>query len=307
MFCRSIGAAEGHFLKKSDTGALSSVTSVGIDKVFNDEFNAASMKAKEDPSPAHEALRRKEVIAVVDINKDPSVPAWFMDLMGKYKFNSMVAVPLLGQDSVIGILCAYYHDVCLFDQNTLAHLMMMGRMVGAGMEKSMRADRAVSLDRKDQVVDEFLKILADRPLNQMQLFQLLAKIIVPIFPVKAVVCGPVRKSAEGTSLTLVGGVGVSSTVLSNRYTLPPIVVKRLGKGNGSPDLGSLNSSQWGALKPLIHFPTTRGLCYPLTKQKKVLGAVLGWSNSATPFIEDDLLLFARLARIAALGLNLITK
>jgi len=229
MFCRSIGASEGHFLRRNEFGNLSSINSVGVPKDFDQKFNTDHLNASNEPSPLDEAFQQKEVIAIVELKKEKNIPPWFMKIMNDHGFNSLVAVPLIGSKEPVGILCAYYHDVCLFDQNTMDHLMTIGRMVGSATEKTIGAERAVSLGAKDKVSDEFLKVLTTRQFSKAQVYDLLAKFAGKALSLGGVVCGPIRRNNEGLTMTVAGGYKISSSLISTRIVLPPFIGKSLMK------------------------------------------------------------------------------
>lgn len=302
MFCRSVGASEGHFLRRSGR-SLTSIVSFGLSKDFDGEFNAVHMSTG-PLCPQDEASERKEVVAIVELQKDVSIPPWFMTLMNKHNLKSLVAVPLLGQTGVIGILCAYYKDICLFDQNTLDHLMMIGRMVGAATEKSVEADRAESLGQKDKLVDKYLDALSSTNLSSVQTFQLLVNFVSKIIDLDVVASGPVRKTSDGISITLAAVAGLPSSVLAERYDLPPFVIRHLSSAaSQKPDLPVAAQKEWGDMAPLVKRPTVKPICLPLFWRKKMFGVLIGWRQDVGPLNADDALLLTRLTKITALAFS----
>jgi GAF domain-containing protein len=300
MFCRSVGASEGHFLRRSGR-SLTSIISFGLGKEFDREFNNSHTSGT-PLCPQDEACERKEVVAVVELQKDPSMPPWFMDLMNKYHLKSMVAVPLLGQAGVVGILCAYYKDICLFDQNTLDHLMMIGRMVGAATEKSAEAGRAESLGLRDKMVDKYLDALNSANLSSVQMFQMLVQYVAKTVDMDVVVSGPVRKTSDGISITLAAATGLPSSVLAERYDLPEFLVDHLSEPQKA-DMSPVAQKAWDDMAPLIKRPLVKPICFPLIHKKKMIGALVGWRQDTASISSDDALLLSRLTKITALAFS----
>lgn len=301
MFCRSVGATEGHFLRKIPDGTLTSMVSFGLGRNFDEEFNQVHSTSG-SLCPQDEAFEKKEVVAIVELQKDDSVPDWFMELMNQHHLKSLVAVPLLGQTGVIGILCAYYKDICLFDQNTMDHLMMIGRMVGAATEKSAEAERAGVLGAKDKMMDKYLDALAGSNLSSVQIFQLLVQFVAKVVPFTAVLGGPARKTSDGISITLAAVAGLPSSILAERYDLPPFVVRAL-QTTPKSDLPMMVPKDWGMLAPLLKKQSAKPICLPLMWKKKLIGVLLGWSHEPVSLNPDDMLLLSRLTKITALGLS----
>jgi hypothetical protein len=301
MFCRSVGATEGHFLRRTGR-SLTSIVSFGLGKDFDQQFNQARVPGALS-CPQDEASERKEVVAIVELQKDTSLPPWFMDIMNRHGLKSLVAVPLLGSTGVIGILCAYYKDICLFDQNTLDHLMMIGRMVGAATEKSAGAERAESLGQKDRLVDKYLDALTSANLSSVQTFQLLVQFVAKVIDADVVVSGPVRKTADGISITLAAVSGLPSSVLAERYDLPSFLVRHMNAAAPKADLPAAAQKEWGDMASLVKRPSVKPFCLALMWKKKLIGALIGWRSDTAPIESDDSLLLTRLTKITSLAFS----
>ncbi|OVE76619.1 hypothetical protein BVX98_05460 [bacterium F11] len=327
IFCRSIGAGEGHLLRGTDDNQLQSVISFGMGKDFDQEFNKASGEAGLPDrqaglpdrqaglpdrqagqaggslSPLDLAFRQKEVMAIIDLTKDPDIPPWFLNIMKRNKFNSLVAVPLLGQKKTIGVLCAYYHDVCLFDQGTMDHLYMIGRMVGVATEKDFTGASEMLASQKTNEIDEFLKMVTTKSLTKLQLFGSLAKFAQTALESEVAICGPLRKMNNKLSFTVAAGAGISPNLISQRYNLPPLLEKSLLKANSRNAIFSAPKKDWGELKTMIEGNLLHGIGKTILWQNKIIGGIIGWRSGPTAFGESDNIMLNRLALIAALALN----
>jgi len=302
MFCRSIGASEGHILQLNAQGELTSQASVGLGKEFDDDFNSSHSLNGSDGSPLDEAFNKKEVLAIVDLKKETSLPKWFLDLMEKYKIQSVVAVPLLGQENSVGILCAYYHDVCLFDQNTLGHLTMVGRMIGTSMERQGGDGRSSMEGPASRLIDGFLSEITSQSLSKNEIFAVLAKTMGEALMTGGVVAGPIREEQGKIFLKIAGSFGLPGKEFNQVYLLPEFLEEKLKSAHFEEDSGVSNSSQWGSWKHLIDGSVKYFAC-PLSFRKKRLGLLMGWVPVQKRLPEEIPLLARRLGKISAIGLN----
>jgi hypothetical protein len=249
------------------------------------------------------AFQEKEPVAIVDVARDPDIPAWFLKLMKNHGFISMVAVPLMGAEKPIGILCAYYQDICLFDRATLGHLMMIGKMVGGASEKSIAAEKAVTHGEREKAADQFLKILTSKDSSKVQIYSLLAKIASEAISASGLLCGPLTKTTRGLTLTVAGGTGISPSVLSHQCVLPVFLTTRFLSGVGAADGSTRTLSEWGEMKSLVSDNVSVDLARPLTHRNNLEGAIVAWRAGTVLFSEDDGVLLTRLADIASLALR----
>jgi hypothetical protein len=303
IFFRTVKSDKGHLLKVTETGQLVSVVSTGIGTTFDEDFNLAHASAVNEPSPLDMAFREREPIAIVDLSRDPDIPVWFADLMKKYKFVSLVAVPLMGENKPIGILCAYYQDVCLFDRATLGHLMMIGRMVGSASEKSQVAQKAASHGEKEKSADQFLRILTTKVFSKIQIYSMLAKIASESLPITGLMCGPLSKSNQGLMMTVFGGMGLPASTQSTQIALPVFLATRFMTGTLSSEGDARSERDWGALAPYVNSPQSVDLTRSIQWQNTLEGAVVAWRNGQQRFDADEVALLGRLCDIAALALH----
>lgn len=302
IFCRSVGSSEGHLLKSNHAGQLESVLAYGAPPEFGDEFN----RLKQDdnkPSPLDESFLDQKVVALVELKSGPYVPEWFLKLMKKYEYKSLVAVPLVGHNKPVGILCAYYHDFCLFDQGTLDRLMGIGRMVGAATEKSEVAGQVEQHHAKDKTIDDFLRSLRSKTYEKLEVFTSLKSALSKNFGNIALMCGPVRPVNGALSLTVVDGEKIPGSLISKRLVLPSVVQKKLTTGAWPKNPGLLTPPEWGELQSLFNGKKTKLMCSAIGWQAKLLGAILVWRFDGDDFGEDDQILLERVAGIAALALG----
>lgn len=304
VFCRSIGANEGHFLRPAEQGGLQSLVSFGMKDTFNDEFNKAQAAGANEPSLMEETFRRREVVAVTDLQKMPNVPSWFRQLMNQNNFMSLVAVPLLGQARPVGIFCAYYHDVCLFDQHSLDHMMMIGRMVGAAIERSSGAGQPESQERREKALDRFLETVTDEGGPPVRVFQLLAEAVSESLQLKGALCGPLRINDNMLVLTVAAGKNIPESAVSKRFVVPPLVAKRMTGENPGEEALPVGKEDMGELRDIIQETPIRPVACPIFKEKKLSGAVVGWRDPATPLQKEEGIFLSRLCRIASLALHL---
>lgn len=303
IFFRTVKSDKGHLLRITEGGRLESVVSTGLGPDFDQAFNKAVAASNGEPSPLDMAFRAKEPIAVVDIVRDPDIPVWFSKLMKTHQFASLVAVPLMGATEPIGILCAYYHDVCLFDRATLSHLMMIGRMVGGASERSLAAEQAVSHGAQEKTADQFLRVLVAKELTKIQIYTLLAKIVTEALPVAGLVCGPVTKTSRGLNLTVAAGARLPSTAPSSQVVLPDFLAKRFLKGILTVEGEKRSASDWGELKSLVNLDASVEASSALIWRNTIVGAIVAWRTGSDRFSDDEALLLNRLACIATLALH----
>ncbi|MCB4757286.1 MAG: GAF domain-containing protein [Elusimicrobia bacterium] len=307
IFCRSIGASEGHFLQPVDDGVLLSRVAFGFKDDFNDEFNKARRLKPQDKSPCDEAFHQKQVMAVVDVKKEPRLPEWFVKILNRHGFVSLVAVPLIGPTQVAGVFCAYYHDVCLFDQHTRDQMKVIGRMMGAAAEKPTAAPPDVSLGEADLILDQLLETVAEKPFTKFQLFELIAQSAVDGLKLEGVVCGPVRKTGDTYAMTVAAGVRVPESWITTRVDLPPFLVKHMMKTEPEEPFPLMKRADGGVFKSLFHDDPVRLFACLWKWQKKIQGAIVGWRDPAMSLQGSEGLLLTRLSRLSALALNISTK
>lgn len=299
IFCRSIGAAEGNLLKRSD-GRLGSILSFGMGHDFDRDFNEAAAAAPHQPSPLHVAYQKKEVIAIVDLAKDPDLPPWFRALMDRHGFGSLVAVPLIGRKEPTGVLCAYYHDVCLFDQGTLNHLYMIGRMVGAAAENDQSDLEGGPAGAS--VEEALLGTLTSRSASRAEIFSLVAQAAKKAVGASGSVSGPVRNAPGHLSITVAGlecDADASPSQLRIPAFLEPLVTGRKAAGEAAP----LSPEKWGDFRALIGPAPAAGLAAPMIFRGKLVGLVAVWRSDGRSFGAADAASIRRLAAIAALALT----
>ncbi len=303
IFFRSVKANKGHLLKITEGGILNSVVSYGMGKTFDQEFNSAHARSLGQPSPLDAAFKDQDVVAIVDLTKNSSVPSWFANLMKRYGFTSMVAVPLMGTNQPVGILCAYYEDVCLFDRATMGHLLMIGRMVGGATEQSLVANKAESHEKKEKVMDQFLTAIIGSTLSTPQVFSLLSKMVWEAMDVAGVICGLVQKTPAGLNLALLSGQGVPLSAISRNYILPRFITLEISRQEEKLLSSALALNEWGSLISLINAPSSVCLCKGIVWQNKIEGGVIAWRAPGPAFDDDDNLVLKRLVSLTAMALH----
>jgi len=301
-FCRSIGAGEGHLLQLSSDGNLNSMASVGLGNDFDAEFNSLRAKNPAFPSPPDEALRHKEVIAIVDLEKEKSLAPWFKDLMEKHELKSMVAVPLLGSENPVGVITAYYDDVCLFDQTTLHHLTMVGRMIGSAMDRQNGANGSEASSPLWRIVDEFLRDVATKVREKAPIYQLLAESAGRGLAVGGVIAGPVQGAQNNLVIKITGSYGISPTETHQVHKLPDFLEKKLKQEDFEGDAGIVEAGVWGSLNHLVGEGGVKYLFYPLVLRRKRIGAIIGWVPLEKDLSKDMGAFFSRLSQIASIAL-----
>jgi len=304
IFFRSVKASKGHILKITDGGVLESVISYGLEEEFDQEFNKAHLINSGDPCPLDRAFQKEEPVAIVDLTKDASIPPWFQRLMKRYGFSSLVAVPLMGAQSPVGILCAYYDDICLFDQATLGHLMMIGRMVGGATEQSMVANKAESHVEKEKVIDQFLGTVNSSSLNQLQIYELIVKLVSQSISLTGMLSGPIRKVEQGVDLMLAAGKGVYAPAISRHFILPPFILRQIPKEESAASSLTVKQEEWGSLQSLIPGKTAQVLIRGMYWKNQLDGVIVAWKIPGPPFEKDDDLVLKRIASLASLALRI---
>ena len=217
IFLRSVGSSEGHLLHATDQDGLRSATTFGIRPTFEKEFNELMSKKDRDLTPLDAAYRDQQVVAVVEVKRGLGILPEFLELMARYDFKALIAVPLMGQRRAVGLLCAYYRDVCLFDRNTMDRLMTIGRMVGAATEKSVAAGRMASLDEHEKAVDDYLAAITRDPLTRVHVYELLAHATAKALHSSGLMCGPLHMDEKSLSLTVSDGAGIPASAIGQRF------------------------------------------------------------------------------------------
>lgn len=300
IFCRSVGSAEGHLLRPG-AAQLTSASSFGVAPAFEGDFNSSRDDA---PSPIDDAFSTHRVVAIVEIVAS-DVPAWFFKLTARYGYKALVAVPIIGRHGPTGVLCAYYRDVCLFDQGTLERLASIGRMLG-GAEGSAdnpaaKAAPAAAVPVETGAEDEFVTGFTAHPYTKIQVFSSLVATVGQAFPGASVICGPVRVVSGELMITVADGSGVPTSMVSHRFALPDTLRKNLGTPPSGPAV--LSAAQQGALKDLIKLPSATVICRPLMWQGKMQAAVIAWRPDDAPLTSADEQRLGRFASIGGLALN----
>ena len=303
IFCRTVGAADGHLLVRSASDVLESVVSCGVRPNFDQDFNQLHIASRQEACPLDIAFQQERVVAIVELSKSPNCPDWFMNLMDKYTLRSLVAVPLVGQNKSIGVLCAYYRDVCLFDQGTLDRLMLIGRMVGGAMEKSVAVEKAQTFEAKEKVADAFLHSLVSKPFTRIQVLSQLTKVLKNTFSATAVICGTVKNNHDNPSLTVMEGHGIPVAAISRRVPLAPLLAKKIFSGKWAASAKPVPAADLGGLASLIKGESFSVLCDALLWQGTPQGAVVVCRGEGDAFDAQDELLLERLVGLASLALH----
>lgn len=302
IFCRSVGANEGHLLQPLAAGVLQSVLSFGVTPTFDQDFNKARQQNK-GSLPIDEAYLSQHVVAVSELKAEDGVPKWFLDVLRRYGFMSLVAVPLLGHQKTLGVLCAYYKDICLFDQGTLDRLMAIGKVVGTATEKSQELGEATSHRASDDISDQFLKSLIREPHNKIQIYGILAEGLSKSIQTKALLCGPLQSDGERGFITLADGRGVPSAVISRRYNLPHWMLDRIHSEKKETFQSIVAKQDLGDLGVFCQSPQVSFLCAPLRWKGEVHSAVIAWREDTRGFKPDEEFMISRLTGIAAIALK----
>lgn len=299
IFCRTVGSGEGHLLKPAPDGTLTSLVSFGVSSEFDRAYN--SQRDPQRPGPLDIAFREQKVVALVEVKKG-AAPDWYVDVAAKQGFRSVIAVPLLGHERAVGILCAYYRDVCLFDQGTLDRLMVIGRMVGAATEKSEAAGRASEHDAKELVSDGFLRLLTMKALTKPQIFQALSRVAGEAVMLDGLVTGPLREADGQLAMSVAAGEGVPSSLIGHRLVLPALLQRQFQSPSGMGSV-TLTSVQATSMAPYLHFPSAAVSGARLVYQGTLEAGLIVWREASRPFDADEEHLLMRLAGMSVLALQ----
>ncbi len=305
IFLRSVGSSEGHLLHATDQEGLRSATTFGFRPTFEKEFNELMAKKGRDLTPLDAAYRDQQVVAVVELKRGLGIPPEFLELMARYDFKALIAVPLMGQRRAVGLLCAYYRDVCLFDRNTIDRLMTIGRMVGAATEKSVAAGRMASFDEHEKAVDDYLAAITRDPLTRVHVYELLAHATAKALHSTGLMCGPLHIDEKSLSLTVADGAGIPASAIGQRFALPTVLAQQLLLGEGSKPGAVLSVDQWGSMRSFMSGSSVSMLCQPILWRKKAEGAVLAWRNEQRVFSPEDGVLLKRLSSLTSLALRAV--
>lgn len=305
IFLRSVGSSEGHLLHASDADGLRSATTFGIRPTFEKEFNELMSRKDRELTPLDAAYRDQQVVAVVELKRGIGIPPEFLELMDRYNFKALIAVPLMGQRRAVGLLCAYYRDVCLFDRNTVERLMTIGRMVGAATEKSVAAGRMASVDEHEKALDDYLYSISTDALTRVHVYELLAQITAKALRPSGLLCGPLHIDATSLSITVSDGTGIPATVIGQRFALPAGLSQQLLIGEGNKPGSVLPVAEWGSLRSMMSGSSVATLCQPIIWRKKSEGALLAWRGEQRLFSPEEGMLLKRLTSLTALALRAV--
>lgn len=305
IFLRSVGSNEGHLLRSRDDGALESAASFGLSEDFDKAVNASLEQSKREPSPLDRAFAEQKVVPIVELKPEPGSPKWFLDIMQRFEFKSLIAVPLLGPKHTIGVLCAYYRDVCLFDQGTVDRMMMIGRMAGAALEKSNGSAPAAEAPPSNfQPVDDLLRLLTTQTFSKLQIFSLLAKAVTKTISPEGLVIGPIRLVGDEVFMTVAEGTGIPPTAVSHRFRLPAFLKQALS-GQKVDRTKALPSSDWEEMKTLLASKAAIPLCQSILYLGHMEAVVLAWRSEKYPFEEKDEQMLERLSRVVSLAARIV--
>ena len=106
-------------------------------------------------------------------------------------------------------------------------------------------------------MDQFLKALTSQSFSKIQIYNWLAQFSKKALGAKGIICGPVKKSSAGYSLTVASGEGIPSSAISHRYVLPPLLEKALLSKSQKTNQGK-QMSEWGALEPFLQGRLSQG-------------------------------------------------
>lgn len=305
IFFRTVKASKGHLLKRSETGVLQSVLSFGLTPDFDREFNSIHQRYPAHPCPLDWAYKREEAVAIVDFKREKDIPQWFMQFMAKEGFSSLVAVPLMGAVGPVGILCAYYEDICLFDEGTLNHLMMMGRMVGGASEKSIQAASAQEFGERERWLDEYLHALTTELMGSVEIYSQLTKMTQQGLQVNGVVAGPVNTTSGRMLMTPVAGKGATHDFSPKGIPLVPFLIERIKQTEWVRDPDEVDPAQLGEMARFIPENSVTVIIRPLLWGGQIRGAVLAWRLGGPAFEKNDFQLLSRMAAVTSLALRTV--
>jgi diguanylate cyclase (GGDEF)-like protein/PAS domain S-box-containing protein len=102
-----------------EPGAMRAIPLVweGFDQGYLDEANSALASVQEDPGPVGRAIRNKKMVVANDIETDPHLLVKRQALARG--FRSLIAMPLLVADEVVGVLVLYAGETGFFDYEEL--------------------------------------------------------------------------------------------------------------------------------------------------------------------------------------------
>ncbi|MCG3205008.1 MAG: hypothetical protein KCHDKBKB_01725 [Elusimicrobia bacterium] len=305
IFCRSVGSSEGHLLEQSGNKGLQTLVSCGLSPEFNQKFNQEESLSTREPSPLDIAFRDKQVVAVSEIKPGVGLAPWFLNVMSTHQFKSFIAVPLLGQNRAMGVLCAYYKDVCLIDQGTMDRLMTIGRMVGSAMESSQGGGGGSASGQNLSPIDQFLEQLHARALSEPQVHAALLQVLVKFLSPAGMLSGSLNLTPSGLFLVALAGTGVPPQAIQNSVEVPRFLAESLLLNNKAQSQSSVSGEVWGALRPWVTGQSQSVLSQPIIWDKKPKAAVLVWRSDTKPFNEVEVLAVERLASIASLVLRFL--
>jgi hypothetical protein len=305
IFLRSVGSSEGHLLNATEQDGLRSATTFGIRPTFEKEFNELMSRKDRELTPLDAAYRDQQVVPVVEIKRGIGIPPDFLELMARYDFKALIAVPLMGQRRAVGLLCAYYRDVCLFDRNTVERLMTIGRMVGAATEKSVAAGRMASVDEHEKALDDYLHSITHDPLTRVHVYELLSHAATKAFHPSGLLCGPLRIDETSLSITVADGTGIPASAIGQRFALPALLAQKILSGEGSKPGAALPVSEWGPLRTMMSGTNVATICQPIVWRKKAESAVIAWRPEQRLFTQEEHMLIRRLCGLASLALRAV--
>ncbi|MFN0118059.1 MAG: GAF domain-containing protein [Elusimicrobiota bacterium] len=303
IFCRTIGASEGHFLKKNESGHLVSVVSYGMKDGFDSKFNTLCSSHLKDQTPYLTALDSHKVEALVELIEKENCPSWLWKFLDKEGFKSLLVVPLVGQNQTSGVFCAYYRDVCLFDRSTVERLAALGKMMGSASERNLNAEIRQPDALKEKVTDDLLRIFIHNFPRKIDLFALTSHLVKELWKPEGFVFGKLNMMTSPPVFTVLDAVNVPTETVSRRFELPEFIVKKVIEKKWRPEIRLFSHTEVGTLKSFIQSEEISILTSILVWRDMPQAFLVLWKNAAQSFEERDLGICERISSLMALAIN----
>ncbi len=281
-----VGRADktGIFLTADDGMTLRLVHHIGLSEDFVAQFQ--NVRRDDDSGPT-QVMRQTSAMAISDVMTDARGLGW-RTLAEVEGYTSLLTVPLIASDQVIGFLAAFYQQTHLFGKseldlmNTLANQVAV-TVANARLHKDTE-DRARDMER---LVEASRAFTASLDLNSVaqRVVDELATVLAPDLVALMLISpnGDVLRPLAHRGIATMDAMGLTGSVAESVMSGKPSILP-----NNSEDLALL---RWLELQSLY--------VLPLVSQENVIGCVLIGHEIARPFSLRDRQLAEALVNHAA--------
>ena len=278
------------FLEDEDrkTGMMIAQAQKGLSKSYLHEEPREAKRAAEE-------ILKKGYIAIHDATKDPRVQ--YHEMKKKAGIASILVVPVMVMDRVIGVLALYTAQPRIFTDEEIEFLRALAEQGGMAIERS----RLIAQIRNNTKLFHDLSVGMNSSLDVKKIMETMSVDLAQAFGVKAVSVRLLDK--EKKILKLVASYGLSQNYLNKGPISAeksiaealkgnPIVVK-----NAAADTGVQYKDEKKE-EGIVSI-----LCVPIKAKEEVIGVLRLYSGVPREFSQDEILLATAIAHQGGLAIQ----